>query len=144
MRPLDLLAFRIDDDQKNFIKEFHGEEKNFRISKQFELYTWGRSSEYNLGYPQLNEEKKRPKKVIFEQHQVQSKSFVNDLESVKDVKIADTFSLALSEDGKVYSWGSGLNGRLGHGDLDTQIAPKIIKLDLKDENKKIKQLKNRH
>lgn len=51
MRPLDLLAFRIDDDQKNFIKEFHGEEKNYKIPKQFELYTWGRSSDYNLGYP---------------------------------------------------------------------------------------------
>lgn len=25
MRPLDMLAFRLDDDHKNFIKEFHGD-----------------------------------------------------------------------------------------------------------------------
>lgn len=65
MRPLDLLAFKIDDDHKVFIREFHGEQKNFKISKQYELYTWGRSIDYNLGYPQLNEEKMRPKKVYF-------------------------------------------------------------------------------
>ena len=33
MRPLDLLALKIDEDHKNFIKEFHGEEKNFKIAK---------------------------------------------------------------------------------------------------------------
>ena len=33
MRPLDLLAMKIDEDHKNFIKEFHGEEKNFKIPK---------------------------------------------------------------------------------------------------------------
>ena len=33
MRPLDLLALKIDEDHKNFIKEFHGEEKNFKIPK---------------------------------------------------------------------------------------------------------------
>jgi len=26
MRPIDLLAFKIDDDQKRFIKEFHGDQ----------------------------------------------------------------------------------------------------------------------
>ena len=51
MRPLDLLALKIDEDHKNFIKEFHGEEKNFKIAKQYEVYTWGRSDNYNLGYP---------------------------------------------------------------------------------------------
>lgn len=66
------------------------------------------------------------------------------MESIRDLKIADLFSLALSEDGKVYSWGSGLNGHLGHGDQGTQIKPKAIKFDFKDENKKIKQIKNKH
>ena len=51
MRPLDQLAFKIDDDHKNFIKEYHGEEKNFKICKQYELYSWGRADGYNLGYP---------------------------------------------------------------------------------------------
>ena len=33
MRPIDLLAFRIDDDHKMFIKEYHGEQKNFKIAR---------------------------------------------------------------------------------------------------------------
>ena len=49
MKPLDLLSFRIDDDHKDFIKEFHGD--NFKIQKQYEVYTWGRSDNYVLGYP---------------------------------------------------------------------------------------------
>ena len=66
MRPLDLLALKIDEDHKLFIKQFHGEEKNFKIAKQYEVYTWGRSDNYNLGYPSLNEEIKKPKKVHFD------------------------------------------------------------------------------
>jgi len=46
--------------------------------------------------------------------------------------------LALSEDGKVYSWGLGFNGHLGHNSLSTVVMPKLIKIDFKDENKKIK------
>ena len=50
MRPLDLLAFRVDEDHKNFIKQGNVEEKNYKISKQYEVYTWGRSDNYTLGY----------------------------------------------------------------------------------------------
>jgi len=31
MRPIDLLAFKIDDDHKSFIKAYHVEEKNYKI-----------------------------------------------------------------------------------------------------------------
>jgi hypothetical protein len=51
MRPLDQLAFKIDDDHKNLIKEYHGEQKNFKIDKQYEVYSWGRADGFNLGYP---------------------------------------------------------------------------------------------
>lgn len=80
----------MDEDHKNFIKEFHGEEKNFKISKQYELYSWGKSE--HLGYLLKGEEQKKPAKVYFSEDE-------NDLESIRDVKVADTFSLALSEDG---------------------------------------------
>ena len=46
MRPIDLLAFRIDDDHKAFIKYYHEEEKNYKIAKQFEAYTWGHSNDF--------------------------------------------------------------------------------------------------
>ena len=61
-------------------------------------------------------------------------------ESIKDIKVSDSFSLCLSEDGNVYSWGKGLNGHLGHNNSETQINPKKIKFDFKEENKKIKQI----
>jgi hypothetical protein len=46
MRPMDLLAFRMDDDHKAFIKTFHNEQKNYKIAKQFEAYSWGYSDEF--------------------------------------------------------------------------------------------------
>ena len=67
---------------------------------------------------------------------------VNDLESIRDIQISDSFTLALSEEGQVYSWGLGTNGHLGHSqDSSTKITPQIIKFDFKEEDKKIKQIK---
>ena len=34
--------------------------------------------------------------------------------------------MALAEDGKVFSWGDGLYGRLGHGDGENQLLPKLV------------------
>lgn len=90
MRPLDLLALKIDEDHKSFIKEYHGEQKNFKIEKQYEVYSWGRSENFNLGYAKITEEIKRPKKVIFSSE---------DLESIRDIKTSESFTVALSEDG---------------------------------------------
>ena len=40
---------------------------------------------------------------------------------------AQTFhSLALTADGGVWSWGSGVDGRLGHGDGQRQLLPKKV------------------
>lgn len=55
--------------------------------------------------------------------------------------MADSYCLALAEDGRLYSWGHGLNGRLGQGETTTQIEPGQIKIDLKEENKKINEVK---
>jgi hypothetical protein len=60
MRPLDLLALKIDDDHKKYIREYHGSEKNFKISKQYEVYNWTKAEGQ-----QSKEEKHRPKKVDF-------------------------------------------------------------------------------
>jgi len=46
MRPIDLLAFMIDDYHKTFIRTFHNEEKNYKLSKRFEAYSWGYSDEF--------------------------------------------------------------------------------------------------
>lgn len=42
-------------------------------------------------------------------------------------KGSDGHTLALTEDGLVYSWGDGDYGKLGHGSSSTQKQPKLIK-----------------
>jgi len=56
MRPVDLLAFKVDDDHKQFLKEFHKGEKNYKVKKLFELYSWGQASNFLLGYPVMNKD----------------------------------------------------------------------------------------
>ena len=45
---------------------------------------------------------------------------------VTSSKGSDGHTLALSRDGKVYSWGDGDYGKLGHGNTLMQKVPKII------------------
>jgi alpha-tubulin suppressor-like RCC1 family protein len=49
--------------------------------------------------------------------------------------------LALSEEGNLYSWGSGINGHLGLGDETSRIQPEQVLFNFKDEFKRIKKLK---
>jgi hypothetical protein len=44
----------------------------------------------------------------------------------------------LIEEGELYSWGSGLNGRLGHGDDTEQLLPKKIEFFSKIKQKVVK------
>ena len=80
MRPFDLLVFQIDDYHKAFIKECRQDQKNFKIPKVFEAYSWGYSNDFQLGYSSLNNERKIPRKIHFY-------STVNeeDYISVKDI-----------------------------------------------------------
>lgn len=41
-------------------------------------------------------------------------------------KGSDGHTLALTEDGHVYSWGDGDYGKLGHGNCSTQKQPKLV------------------
>jgi len=50
IRPIDLMAFKIDDQHKNFIKSVHNEEKNYKLAKRFDAYSWGHSDDFQLGY----------------------------------------------------------------------------------------------
>jgi len=52
--------------------------------------------------------------------------------------------LAITEDGLLFSWGSGINGHLGLGDENSRIQPEQVIIDLKDEEKRIRKLKKKH
>ena len=60
-----------------------------------------------------------------------------------DLKSSDSYSLALSETGDVYSWGRGHLGHLGTGDEQSRVEPYKIVFDFKDEKKKIKKVKRK-
>lgn len=53
--------------------------------------------------------------------------------TIKDVLIALSagkyHSCALTQDRKVYSWGEGMFGRLGHGTSESMLVPKLISGD---------------
>jgi alpha-tubulin suppressor-like RCC1 family protein len=61
--------------------------------------------------------------------------------SIRDVVCSKSYTLALSEDGKVYAWGRGTHGHLGNGSEQSQTDPGLIKFDFRDEQKKIRQIK---
>lgn len=48
-------------------------------------------------------------------------------------KGGDGHTLALTEDGQLYSWGDGDYGKLGHGNCTTYKTPKLIKGPLADK-----------
>ena len=56
--------------------------------------------------------------------QPQPKHIVTLKERVVAVSAGTEHSLALTASGAVWSWGSGHNGQLGHGDWETQLLPK--------------------
>ena len=44
-----------------------------------------------------------------------------------DIAAGSAHSAAIVSEGDLYSWGFGEYGRLGHGDAETQIKPKMVK-----------------
>ena len=134
MRAIDLLAFRVDDDHKKFIKESPLFEKNYRIKKVFQSYSWGRTDDFQLGYATLKEEQSEPIQIVFYDDYGE---VVHDI-SIRDVHCADSYTIALSEQGEVFTWGRGIMGHLGNASETSQVVPSRIKFNFKDEQKKIK------
>ncbi len=81
------------------------------------VFSWGLNN-----YGQLGES---------ENHAEFTPNMINYLKTQKIEKIAcgEYFALALNDKGKVYSWGIGNNGQLGHGNKSDVKVPKIINLD---------------
>ena len=50
--------------------------------------------------------------------------------TISDIAVGYEHVLALSSDGDIYSWGRGKNGRLGHGNQETQSHPVKILTDV--------------
>ncbi|XP_027335487.1 RCC1 domain-containing protein RUG3, mitochondrial [Abrus precatorius] len=84
------------------------------LTEDGKLWNWGANSNYELGRgDKIGGWKPRP---------------VPSLENVRIIQIASGgyHSLALTDDGKVLSWGHGGQGQLGHGCVQNQKIPAVV------------------
>lgn len=45
---------------------------------------------------------------------------------IRDIACGSSHSAAITSSGELYTWGLGEYGRLGHGDIVTQLKPKLV------------------
>ncbi|XXG73401.1 hypothetical protein AAC387_Pa07g2324 [Persea americana] len=91
------------------------------LTSEGQLWSWGANSNYELGRgDRVSDWRPRP---------------VPSLEGIHIIQIASGgyHSLALTDQGKVFSWGHGGHGQLGHSSIQNQKVPVIIEA-LADEH----------
>lgn len=81
-----------------------------------EVYSWGSNENFNLGIG--HDMKKTTAEVV--------EFFKKSDISIIQVVMSKFHTVFLSTCGRVYTCGFGINGRLGHGDELTLIAPKLV------------------
>mmetsp|Transcript_11271 Transcript_11271/g.20421 ORF Transcript_11271/g.20421 Transcript_11271/m.20421 type:complete len:1946 (-) Transcript_11271:75-5912(-) len=96
-----------------------------------EMFTWGWSDCGQLGHGSHQQEREyRPLETLMLQSDqiddvVIDRAISNKL-CVKVVSCGEDHTLALADTGKVFSWGSGRKGQLGHGDFKNTAFPRCI------------------
>ena len=86
------------------------------ISQGRKLYAWGANAYGQLG--------------VGHRETVNEPIFVPiEAEYLTDIAGGGSHSIALSKDGKMFTWGLGEGGRLGHGETNLELFPKRVKLD---------------
>lgn len=81
----------------------------------FQVFSWGSNAYGQLGLGNYLIETPYPQ-------------MIQSLASAKIVELSagQYHSLALTCSGKVYSWGWGIHGQLGHGNCDNEFHPKLL------------------
>uniref|UniRef100_A0A8C5CVI0 Inhibitor of Bruton tyrosine kinase n=1 Tax=Gadus morhua TaxID=8049 RepID=A0A8C5CVI0_GADMO len=88
----------------------------FKNTDPMEVYTWGNNTNFSLG--QGNQESRQhPELVDF---------FARSGVYVKQVVLSKFHSVFLSQKGQVFTCGHGQGGRLGHGDEQTYLVPRMV------------------
>ncbi|KAK7116135.1 hypothetical protein V1264_001871 [Littorina saxatilis] len=83
------------------------------VTEEGELYTWGEGDYGRLGHG--------------DKTSCSTPRLVKDIGEVGQVACGSVHTVALSQDGKtVWSFGSGDNGKLGHGDMNRYNKPRVI------------------
>nr|CAH7744976.1 unnamed protein product [Callosobruchus chinensis] len=99
---------------RKVVKYVHaGYRHSAAITEDGKLYTWGEGDHGRLGHGENNAR--------------YTPAFVADLSDVGQVACGSSHTLVVSADGKtVWSFGSGDNGKLGHGEIAKVYRPKVI------------------
>jgi alpha-tubulin suppressor-like RCC1 family protein/regulator of replication initiation timing len=97
-----------------FVKVAASSTHTLALTNEGVVYSWGRNQFGQLGFGDTKDQT-FPKKV---EPSVNAK--------FKDVAAGYFHSVALSDDGVIWSWGHGGNGRLGHGNTNDLRSPKAI------------------
>ncbi|XP_059521658.1 probable E3 ubiquitin-protein ligase HERC6 isoform X1 [Myotis daubentonii] len=94
-----------------------GKEHSLAVCHKGRVFAWGAGSEGQLGIGEFKEIIFTPKKI-------------KTLDGIKIIQVScgDYHSLALSEDGQVFSWGKNSHGQLGLGkDFPSQASPQRVR-----------------
>ncbi|XP_014307555.1 probable E3 ubiquitin-protein ligase HERC6 [Myotis lucifugus] len=94
-----------------------GKEHSLVVCHKGRVFAWGAGSEGQLGIGEFKEKIFTPKKI-------------KALDGIKIIQVScgDYHSLALSEDGQVFSWGKNSHGQLGLGkDIPSQASPQRVR-----------------
>lgn len=97
------------------------------LSEQGQVYSWGITGRCGHGDFNLNLGKKSSLKM----RHMAGITLPKRIEALRNIKIiqissGDAHSLALSESGRVFSWGSNTNGQLGFGGHTMQLSPRSV------------------
>ncbi|XP_061107075.1 inhibitor of Bruton tyrosine kinase [Conger conger] len=88
----------------------------FRNSDPTEVYTWGNNTNFSLGHG--NQESRHHPELV--------DVFARTGVYVKQVVLCKFHSVFLSQNGRVFTCGHGQGGRLGHGDEQTYMVPRMV------------------
>ncbi|MEC0248474.1 RCC1 repeat- and reductase domain-containing protein [Paenibacillus chitinolyticus] len=91
----------------------------FAVKNDGTVYAWGQNSNAALGIGIDGPNDKRPMPVK-----------IKELSNIKDVETGGYSTLALSNDGTVWAWGSNQSGQVGDGTIEKRLSPvKVQNLD---------------
>ena len=85
------------------------------VSEEGEAWAWGYSNKGALGHGSIDIQVQLPRRISIGQR-------------VAQAACAERHTLLLTVDGRVFSCGDGLGGRLGHGDASPQYRPRQLEL----------------
>ncbi|XP_053350018.1 inhibitor of Bruton tyrosine kinase [Clarias gariepinus] len=88
----------------------------FQSSDPTEVYTWGNNTNFSLGHG--NQESRHNPEIV--------DLFARTGVYIKQVVVCKFHSVFLSQKGQVYTCGHGQGGRLGHGDEQTYLVPRMV------------------